>query len=63
MDLFVRRQSKPVENLAFEGASGRLGPGFGPVYAGHAALVVPAVRIFLPVDNDTRVKKRRSDRP
>ena len=37
--------------------------GFGPVYAGHAALVMSSVCVFFAVDDDSGMEEGRADRP
>ncbi len=51
-DLVRRGDRETVQDLAAKGAAGWLCLGFCPVHARHPWLVMPAVCIFLAVDDD-----------
>jgi len=52
-----------VQDLAPEGAAGRLCLGLGPIYARTAALVVAAVGVLAAVDDDARVQEGDAEEP
>lgn len=57
------REREAVQQLAPEGATGRLGAGRRPVHARLAAVGVAAVGVFAAVDDDAGVEEGGSEEP
>lgn len=52
-----------MKNFTSEGASRRLGLGSGPINAGQILMVMPAIGILFPIDDDGRMEEAGSDGP
>ena len=63
VDFLGGAEGEALQDVAAPGAAGRLEVWPCPVYAGDAALVVPAVGVFAAVDDDAGVQERAADGP